>query len=142
MKRPLLACLAIIFLSTSDLDAEPKRPMTKVAAKKVAATPNVDLTGEWRLFLPAGNEREMTITRGEDGAYHFAPATLNFGGAYETKNGLLESVDDADKPRGQYFWKVKTRYLITTTKQTANVGADYTGAILFRSREDVAKNEE
>ena len=111
---------------------EKRKPKQALPVKKA-----VDLSGEWRVLLPAGFEHEIKLTRGEDGEYHLSPGNYTISGTYRLKDGLLVSDEKDDGPKGQYFWKQRSPYMLTLVKQTAAVGSDYTGAVLFRPREEL-----
>lgn len=118
----------------------PSKKAEKHATDSIPAKP-VDLSGKWRVYLPAGFENTITLTAGEDGEYHLTPAHLTLSRTYRLKGTQLVSEETHKPPHGQFFWKVNSPYLITLTKQTARVGSDYTGAILFRSRDAVQKKK-
>jgi hypothetical protein len=126
------------FGAPADIDEHASERL-RVAEIPAKAAPG--LAGKWRVFLPAGFEREITLTADEAGQYHLEPGHLNFSGLYEIQNDHLVSKDTKGSPAGQYGWKIHSPYLLTLTKQTAKVGSDYTGAVLFRSRNNVEREE-
>ena len=93
-----------------------------------------DLSGDWRLLLPAGYEYEVTLAKADQGGYRLMGRGLTVRGDYRLEGGGLVSVETQDR-NGQFIWKVNSPYLLTLTKQTASVGSDYTGAVLFRKRD-------
>jgi hypothetical protein len=113
---------------------------TKLTKPKPATKRELDLSGSWRLMLPAGYEHEITLKQTHDGIYRLASTGLNFNGDYCLEEGQLLGVGIEDR-KAQYLWKVNSPYLLTLTKQTANVGSDYTGAVLFRPREQPARKD-
>jgi hypothetical protein len=133
--HPLYLDEAALKKQTREIAKAP-RPETKPIAKPAAV-----LTGKWRVFLPAGYEYEITLTPGEAGQYHLAPGSLTFSGQYEIQDNHLVSVESQDRKGGQFCWKMNSPYMLTLTKQTAGVGSDYTGAVLFRQREELKREE-
>lgn len=120
-------------------DKDPRKLVGKRDDSKPRPASITDLTGEWRVFLPAGFEHAMTITRVTDGRYELGPSSLNFAGRYEFDGNFLvrdeSDVGKSERSPGDYRWRVVSRHMITLVEQTANTGSDYTGATLFRPRE-------
>lgn len=121
-------------------DTKSERPH-RVDDKPAADTPvpvappkpiQVELAGEWRVFLPAGFEHEMTLSKISDHNYNLQPAGYNIGGQYTIEGDRLVSVETNAPRGGRYVWKINTPYLLTLVEQTTSVGSDYTGAVLFR----------
>jgi hypothetical protein len=111
-------------LLSAELDEHP--PLSATRARNVGGT--------WRVFLPAGFEREVALKPLGDNRYEFEPANLTFSGVYEARGDRLVLVEPADSNRTGFEWHIRTRYLLTMTKQASNTGADYMGAILFRGK--------
>lgn len=90
------------------------------------------LEGEWRMFLPAGFEQPVKLVAAGSGSFRLEPGNLILSGRYEFRDGRLMSADAHDAPRGFFSWQIRSPHLLTLTQQRADVGSDYTGAILFR----------
>lgn len=136
-----------LFLSEAQLKTQIEKFSTPPTAKaKDKATPDAkailepDLSGPWRLLLPAGYEHEITLRTTEPDEYRFDSAGLTFSGQYCLEDDQLVSAKTEDR-KGQYFWKVNSPYLLTLTKETVNNGSDYTGAVLFRKRPGTAPED-
>lgn len=117
-----------------------KSPARILAAKRTASFPNRplswDLSGQWRMFLPAGFEQPITLTKIGEGRYEMAPRHLSGSGIYEIEGTDLVFAQGDDKIEpGAYRWTLTSKHLVTLTKQTHNAGSDYVGAILFRPKE-------
>jgi hypothetical protein len=124
--------------------APDKAPSRVLAAKRAASRPNHplswDLSGEWRMFLPAGFEHPITLNKLGEGRYEMLPSHLNGSGIYEVdgKDLVFAKGDPKrgeDAEAGAYRWTVTSKHLLTLTKQTHKTGSDYVGAILFRPKE-------
>lgn len=100
------------------------------AAASCHAAPSLE--GEWRVFLPAGYEQRTTLIVDGPNAYRLEPGNLTFSGRYEFRDGRLLPADATDAPRGFFAWEFRSPHLLTLIEQRAEVGSDYTGAILFR----------
>jgi hypothetical protein len=109
-----------------------------VAKPKSAVKSASDLAGQWRVLLPEGYEYDITVTALKDGGYHLAPESLTFCGDYQLQDNHLVNTKSPDNPAGRYHWKMNSPYMFTLTKQTSSVGSYYTGAVLFRSRKELA----
>lgn len=136
---PLAEFKRMIQAIASDIVAD-KAPSRVLAAKRAASRPHHplswDLSGEWRMFLPAGFERAITLTKVGEGRYELLPSHLNGAGVYEIDGKDLVFVKgEGDVEPGAYRWTVTSQHLLTLTKQTHKTGSDYVGAILFRPRE-------
>ena len=94
------------------------------------------LAGEWRMFLPAGFEQRVKLIAAGPNAYRLEPGNLTLSGRYDFREGQLRSADAQDAPQGFFSWKFRSAHLLTLVEQRAEVGSDYTGAILFRSAHD------
>ncbi|MEZ6109542.1 MAG: hypothetical protein R3C99_00605 [Pirellulaceae bacterium] len=99
--------------------------------------------GRWQLFLPAGFEREMNLVRSDGGQYTMRSGASNFNGRYKLNDGRLQSVElDGDQPSDEsYTWMVRTPYMLVLERQTGDVGANYTSAILFRPQPETSRGE-
>jgi hypothetical protein len=126
------------FGAPADMDEQASK---RLRVAEIPAKPAPGLAGKWRVFLPAGFEREITLTADEAGQYHLEPGHLNFSGPYKIQDDHLVSMETTEAPAGQYSWKINSPYLLTLTKQAAEVGSDYTGAVLFRSRKKLEREE-
>lgn len=118
-------------LSSKDLariDAE----SDLVAAEKAAKPVQVELSDEWRIFLPAGYEVEMALKKIDDQRYTLQPANYTFSGTYRIEGDRLVSEELDDSHNGQFAWKIVSPYLLTLVDQHAGIGSDYSGAIMFR----------
>ena len=100
-----------------------------------------DLAGEWRVFLPAGFEHRIKISRIEVNRYRLEPASLNFGGVYDMQDRRFTSVEPEDSPHGRFVWQIRSPHLITLVEQTGSHGSDYTGAVLFRPKTEALIEE-
>jgi hypothetical protein len=92
-----------------------------------------DLAGAWRVFLPAGFEHAVTLTRVEENQYRLEPANLNSSGVYERQGDALVLIESSEAEPGAYRWHVHSPYLLSLVEQTHETGASYVGATLFRS---------
>lgn len=102
-----------------------------------ATSSDSNLAGEWHVFLPAGFTHRIKLTHMEGNRYRLEPGSLNFGGVYEANHDRLTSVDQEKARQGEFVWQVRSPYLITLIEQTGSHGSDYTGAVLFRRRNNV-----
>lgn len=91
-----------------------------------------DLAGDWRALLPAGFEQPITLTRVDGNRYRLAPLNLTFGGIYERTGDRLVRVEPNEPNRAPFAWTIRSPYMLTLTEQPEGIGADYTGAVLFR----------
>jgi hypothetical protein len=58
---------------------------------------------------------------------------LNFAGVYEVRDGLLVLVEPKEPELAGFEWRIRSPYMLILNRQATNTGADYLGAILFRS---------
>jgi hypothetical protein len=100
-----------------------------------------DLVGTWQLLLPAGFERRITLKPAGENRYRLEPANLNFAGVYESHGDQFVLAEPNDPRLRGFEFKVRSPYLLTLTGQAENTGADYLGAVLFRSNDRVPKGE-
>jgi hypothetical protein len=110
-----------------------------VADGQPKATGLPDLSGKWRMFLPAGFEHEITLTRVGDNRYRLEPRVLNFAGVYELDDQNFTIVEPKEPRLAGFQWQMRSEYLLTLVGQSDKTGADYLGAILFRSRETLLR---
>jgi hypothetical protein len=101
------------------------------AAAKPAKAAAVELHGEWRLFVPAGFEHEVTLKSRPDKRYRLTPGGLTFGADYEIQGDYLVSVP-GKAGEGSFKWKINSPYLLTLVEQPKNLGQDYRGAVFVR----------
>ena len=100
-----------------------------------------DFVGTWQMLLPAGFERRITLKPAGENRYRLEPGNLNFSGIYESRGDRFVLAEPNDlRLRGIEF-KVRSPYLLTLTGQAENTGADYLGAVLFRSNDRVSRGE-
>lgn len=100
-----------------------------------------DFVGTWQLLLPAGFERRITLKPAGENRYRLEPANLNFAGVYESCGDRLVLAEPNDPRLTGFEFKIRSPYLLTLTGQAENTGADYLGAVLFRSNDRVPKGE-
>ncbi|MCA9227010.1 MAG: hypothetical protein KDA47_15415 [Planctomycetales bacterium] len=130
--------------STDVSSPDPVRNRTTVLTSQAARlAEHFDLEGRWQLFLPAGFEREMNLVRSDGGQYTMRSGASNFNGRYKLNDGRLQSVElDGDQPSDEsYTWMVRTPYMLVLERQTGDVGANYTSAILFRPQPETSRGE-
>jgi hypothetical protein len=133
--------------------AEPreKTPATQALPEPVAVpvgdspSGDVDLSGEWRMFLPAGWEQTVTIeSLGEDRYYVRPPYVMQ--GTYAVEEGRLTRLSEerleggaesATKlpAREAFAWEIRSPYMLTLAADERSRSNDYAGATLFRGRE-------
>lgn len=94
-----------------------------------------DLSGSWRVFLPAGFEHTVTLTLVEGNVYRLQPGSLTFSGLYEVRGDGFILVQPSQPRLKGFEWKIRSPYLITLVEQPSNTGANYLGAVLFRPAE-------
>ncbi|HEV7279923.1 MAG TPA: hypothetical protein VGN57_06875 [Pirellulaceae bacterium] len=143
--RSSLFAFAVLILTASPLVAGPPdgpAKRTSVDRRRPAAS---DLSGEWRMFLPAGWERTVRLERLGENRYYFHPPFV-MKGTYEVRGREMAFVSedriagDADlRPEeetppakstdGEFVWSVRSPYLMTLTSGAAG----YRDAVLFRS---------
>jgi len=107
---------------------EPGGRTTAVAGRRTAE----DLSGEWRVFLPAGFEHRIIIEKVGD-RYLLKPAELNFAGLYDVRDDRLMVVEPREPHLKGFEWQIRSPFLLSLSAQSRNTGADYTGAVLWRS---------
>lgn len=93
-----------------------------------------DVSGTWRVFLPAGFEHEAALRHVEGNKFRFEPGHLTFSGVYEIRGNRLVLAEPADPAHKGFEWEIRSPYLLTMSKQASTTGADYMGAILFRGQ--------
>ena len=133
--RAFLKFTAMTMLLTSASRGETTPLAERLAQLDTTASPRLE--GEWRVFLPAGFEQPVKLVAVDADTYRLEPGSLTFSGRYEFRDGRLASADAPDAPRGFFAWQLRSSHLLTLTQQRADVGSDYTGAVLFRP----AKNQ-
>jgi len=100
-----------------------------------------DFVGSWQLFLPAGFERRITLKPAGENRFQLEPENLNFAGVYEAMGDRLVLVEPKEPHLRGFEFKVRSAYLLTLTGQSEKTGADYLGAVLYRSNDRVPKGE-
>lgn len=90
--------------------------------------------GDWRVFLPAGYEHEMTLTDAGHDFYVLAPTGVTFGGIYVLDGDRLISIEEHGRKQERFVWELRTPYLMTLVESTDTYGGNYDHAILFRPR--------
>lgn len=121
-------------------------PGTHQVEKPAAASAqHVDLSGEWRLLLPAGFEHKVTLTAVDNVGYRLTgPKGSAFNAVYGWEDGQLRWIGDK-VPNGAnipalmkeadgYIWKVHGPYMLTLTYDHHRNGGHYLGAVLFRAK--------
>ncbi len=121
-------------------DEKAREPSDK--NRTMPQTRKPDFTGEWRLFLPAGFERQVTITAKEPDLYQIKSNAPVFNAIYRMEGGQLAwvgraipdgaSIESLIKKADGYKWKVQSPYLMTLVYDHQRNSANYLGAILFR----------
>ncbi len=100
-----------------------------------------DLSGPWRMLLPAGFEHAIKLVALEDGRYRLDGEGLNSCGTYEVRDKRLVIVE-ATEPRYLGFeWEIRSPYLLTLVGQS-ELEQDYRGAVLFRPRQQPENREQ
>jgi hypothetical protein len=100
-----------------------------------------DLSGPWRMLLPAGFEHAVKLVALEDGRYRLDGEALNSNGVYEVRDKRLVIVE-AKEPRYLGFeWEIRSPYLLTLVGQS-ELEQDYRGAVLFRPRQQPEHREQ
>jgi hypothetical protein len=130
-----LAVILFVAVAGPATSGAPDAPESNRAAP-VAVTPyrqSVDLTGRWRMLLPAGFEHEVRLVPAGGGAYRLEPGGFNSSGIYSLREGRLVLVEPTEQRLAGFEWTIRSPYLMTLTAQPGNTGSDYSGAILFRS---------
>ncbi len=94
-----------------------------------------ELSGPWRMFLPAGFEHQVTLQRAGDNRYELQSQGLNSGGLYEVRGDRLVRIQDEPADHGTFQWHMRSSYMLTLVDQPTNLGSDYSGAVMFRPRE-------
>lgn len=94
-----------------------------------------DLSGIWRMFLPAGFEREVNLERDEGGRYRFKSGGSRFDGIYEIQDRRLVCTVPNDAGDEGFAWRVRSPYMLALDEDPRTGGGDYAGAILFRPTE-------
>lgn len=140
MRRRSLWTLLVVcaFAQPGALFAEPGAKPARES--EVGARKAPDLSGEWKLFLPAGFERTVTLEPAPDGRYFLSP--YNLGGTYELRGERLVCLSSerlapgtkVELARG-YEWEIRSPYLLTLVHQPKNPPSNYLGAVLFRAKE-------
>ncbi len=123
-----------------------KRRITAPAAKPPTAAPAAatrgparaagDLSGRWRLYLPGGFERKVTLETQEAGLYRLECDAPKFNGSYEVREKRLVGVESDRPDREGFEWQIRTPYLLTLVRQPEKAGGNYLGSVLFRLRQD------
>lgn len=111
-------------IGAAEVEAAPAEAVAKPAAP-------AELHGEWRLFVPAGFEHEVTLRSQPGNRYRLTPSNLAFRAVYEVQGDHLVSVPE--KPEdGVFKWKITSPYLLTLVEQPAKLSSDYLGAVFVR----------
>jgi hypothetical protein len=95
-----------------------------------------DLSGIWRMFLPAGFEREVNLVRDEAGRYRFKAGGTRFDGMYEIEDRRLVCTVPNDAGDKGLAWRVRSPYMLALDAEPQGGSGDYAGAILFRPTEN------
>ncbi|MFG0333856.1 MAG: hypothetical protein ACF8TS_10880 [Maioricimonas sp. JB049] len=93
-----------------------------------------DLTGRWRMMLPAGFHHRVTLASVGHEFYVLAPTHLNMGGVYIRDNDRLVSLEEHGRKKERFVWDVRSPYLQTLVESTDAYGATYEHAVLFRPK--------
>ncbi|QDU41146.1 hypothetical protein Mal4_55110 [Maioricimonas rarisocia] len=93
-----------------------------------------DLTGRWRMMLPAGYEHHVTIASVGHDFHVLAPTHLNMGGILVRDNDRLVSIEEHGPKKERFVWELRSPYLLTLVGSTDAYGATYDHAILFRPK--------
>lgn len=112
-------------------------PVQPQRVKPAPAAAQRDFAGAWRVILPAGFERAITLKELGENRYRLEPGNLTFSGVYEARGDRLVLVEPADPHHKGFEWTIRSEYLLSLSEQASNTGSDYTGAVMFRGKEDV-----
>ncbi len=90
----------------------------------------------WKLWLPAGFERMISIISLGDGEYMLKFAG-NFSGTYRRDGNLLRMATPDDPRLTEFAWKIKNAKTLVLVEEppAGKTGASYKGAILKRTDE-------
>jgi hypothetical protein len=129
---PLADFLRHIKAIASDVPAD----VTAVqATQALPATSWLDMSGSWRVFLPAGFEQPVTMTRLGGDRYRLEPSSLTFSGTYELRDAELVLVESAEASEGGFRWHMHSEHLLALVEQNHSCGSTYVGAAMFRARQ-------
>jgi hypothetical protein len=142
-RRSLWTLLVVsAFAQPGALFAEPGPKPARES--EVAGRKAPDLAGEWKLFLPAGFERTVTLEPAPDGRYFLSP--YNLGGTYELRGDRLVRLSTERLAPGTkvelspaFEWELRGPYFLTLVREPENPPGDYLGAVLFRAKESEEK---
>jgi RNA polymerase sigma factor (sigma-70 family) len=112
-----------------DKAAAPARKDQPARTSTKRATP--DLTGDWRLALPAKFEYDVRLTALPDDRYRFETrAGLVFIGVYEWKGGRLVMAEPADAAQTGFAWAHQADGRLRLVQNSDAGSGDYLGATL------------
>jgi hypothetical protein len=118
-KAILVVAFAILITACGD---QPRVPV-----------PEPDLTGTWKLIMPAGYEYEAEIAYMDRMRYRIV-MEVTFGGVYEITHDTLRMLNPGNDGTRHYVWKIEDEnsLLLVEAPTVGEVGSDYRGATLTR----------
>lgn len=122
-----------------DFEREVKLLIDDKPAEAVPRNPGANqarsgLAGNWRLLLPAGYDRPVTLKETGQNRYRLEPGNLNCSGVYELRDKRLVLIEPREPRLSGFEWQVRSPYMASLVGQASNTGADYSGAVLFRAK--------
>ena len=95
--------------------------------------PEPNLSGRWRLTLPAGFKYDAKIEYMGRLRYRIA-VEVNGGGVYEVVGDTLTMLNPGNDGTRHYVWTIEDRdnLLLIEAPTVGEVGSDYRGAVLTR----------
>lgn len=96
----------------------------------------VDLSGTWKLVLPAGFEYEAKVSSRGDGLYQFDVPTV-MRGVYRHRGDRVAIEIPSDERLTEFVWEFQNKNLLMLVESppVAKTGSDYRGATLQRLEE-------
>ena len=108
-------------------------PVPKTGSAPAERPKPVDLTGKWRLALPAGFEHDVQMDALPENRFRFVSRGLVFNGVYERKDGRLVMAEPADERQTGFEWEEKADGTLVLVKNSDAMSGTYEGAVLSRA---------
>jgi len=114
--------------AAQDKSAPAKSSRTSTPADPKPA--KTDLSGTWKLHLPAGFDHDIKLSALSGGRFRFEGKGLVFNGVYERKDGKLVMADPVDDSQTGFEWEEKEDGSFELVRNSDAMSGDYLGATL------------
>lgn len=134
MRRSLFAIMLAVLVAGALSAARAADVEIDTAAPAGVDTTKTPFPKLWKLWLPAGFERMISIMSLGDGEYMFKFAG-NLSGTYRRDGNMLRMVTPDDPRLTEFAWKIKNAKTLILVEEppAGKTGASYKGAILKRT---------